>query len=244
MKVQIGTYNIQHGVDRLHYLKTKEWKVDLPAVVNAIRTMELDICGLQEVYDHDSLDGGKEQAKVIGEQLGYYYAFAKGSVYRWGECGNALVSKFPILSTRLIPMQVPMEKRIEGAYYDDRVMLVAELSINGRTVTVICTHFGLHADELNLAVDSVRAVVGEIKTPMIFMGDLNFGPSEHYYGRLCEVMTDTATLMKVSDNTFPSEAPNNRIDYIFVNDQVKVLDACVPELIVTDHRPYKIVVDI
>jgi endonuclease/exonuclease/phosphatase family metal-dependent hydrolase len=45
MKVQIGTYNIQHGVDRLHYLKTKEWKVDLPAVVNAIRTMELDICG-------------------------------------------------------------------------------------------------------------------------------------------------------------------------------------------------------
>ena len=228
MKVQIGTYNIQHGVDRLHYLKTKEWKVDLPAVVNAIRTMELDICGLQEVYDHDSLDGGKEQAKVIGEQLGYYYAFAKGSVYRWGECGNALVSKFPI----------------EGAYYDDRVMLVAELSINGRTVTVICTHFGLHADELNLAVDSVRAAVGEIKTPMIFMGDLNFGPSEHYYGRLCEVMTDTAMLMKVSDNTFPSEAPNNRIDYIFVNDQVKVLDACVPELIVTDHRPYKIVVDI
>ena len=53
MSFKIGTYNIQHGVDRLHFLKTKETKINLTAIVEAIRKMDLDICGLNEVWNHN-----------------------------------------------------------------------------------------------------------------------------------------------------------------------------------------------
>ena len=244
MRIKIGTYNIQHGVDRLHYLKTKEWKVDLPAVVEAIRTMDLDICGMQEVYNHYELDWGKEQAKVIAESLGYHYAFAKGGTFRWGECGNALISKYPILSTRLIPLHISDEQRVDGRLYEDRVILVVELEVNGKGITVMCTHYGLYGDEINLAIAATREIVKDCKTPLLFMGDLNFGPNEGHYAKLCEILTDTAVSMNKVENTFPSEAPNNRIDYIFTNGQIKIVDACVPDLVVTDHRPYVVVAEI
>ena len=244
MNVKIGTYNIQHGVDRLHYLKTKEPKVDLAAVVDAIRTMGLDICGLQEVYDHFELDWGKEQAKAIADQLGYNFAFAEGSHFRWGKCGNALISKYPILSTRKIPLHVPVEQRVEGRHYEDRVILIAELDICGKIITVICSHYGLYGDEMQLAIEKTREAVRDCKTPLLFMGDLNFGPRDGFYTELCEILTDTAVLMNKAENTFPSEAPNDRIDYIFTNGKIKIVDACVPDLVVTDHRPYTVVVEI
>ena len=244
MNVKIGTYNIQHGVDRLHFLKTKESKVDLTAVVDAIRTMELDICGLQEVYDHFNYDWGKEQAKAIAEQLGYHFVFAEGSLFRWGKCGNALISKYPILSTRLIPLHILAEQRVEGRLYEDRVILIAKLDVEGTVITVMCTHYGLNGDELNLAIEATHEAVKNCKTPLLFMGDLNFGPTTGYYAKLCDFLTDSAVLMNKTENTFPSEAPNNRIDYIFTNGQIKIVDVCVPELVVTDHRPYTIIAEI
>ena len=57
MSFKIGTYNIQHGVDRLHFLKTKETKINLTAIVEAIRKMDLDICGLNEVWNHEAIPG-------------------------------------------------------------------------------------------------------------------------------------------------------------------------------------------
>lgn len=250
MSIKIGTYNIQHGVDRLHLLKTKEVKLDLKLIEEAVRKMDLDICGLNEVWNHpmiEGIEGECNQAKVIAERLGYpYYFFAKAIPHgKGGEYGNALISKYPILSTRCVPLHIPVEERVvEKGYYEDRVILVAEISINGNVLTVLNSHFGLNSDEIDQAIEVVREVVQECKTPLLLMGDLNFFPSQIYYSKLCEILTDTATLMNNAQNTFTSEDPQYRIDYIFINDQVKILSNSVPEIIASDHRPYTVVAEI
>ena len=51
-------------------------------------------------------------------------------------------------------------------------------------------------------------------------------------------MTDTATAFENADaKTFPSDKPVEKIDYIFVSRDIKVLSAYVPEIIASDHRP-------
>ena len=250
MSIKIGTYNIQHGVDRLYYLETQKTRLDLKSIAEAIRKMDLDICGLNEVWNHpliEGVEGECNQAKVLAERLGYpYYFFAKAIPHgKGGEYGNALLSKYPIVSARCIPLHIPVEQRaVEKGYYEDRVLLVAEISVDGTVLTVLDSHFGLNGDEIDQAIEAVGEVVSECKTPVLLMGDLNFFPNQVYYSKLCEILTDTATMMNNAQNTFTSENPQYRIDYIFVNDQVKILSNSVPEIIASDHRPYTVVAEI
>lgn len=246
MNIKIGTFNIQSGVDRKYYLETKTVRRDVSLAANAIRELGLDICGLNEI-NNEEMVGGIHEPKKIAEQLGYHYAFAKALAYPNYErdYGNALVSRYPILSTKCVPIHLPVEQRIQGrGRYEDRVILCAEILVEGKIFTVMCAHFGLYEDEIALAVDIVRECVKNCHTPLLVLGDFNLTPESQPYSHLCEFLTDTALLLNANKNTFPSEAPTKRIDYIFKNADVKVLTGCVPELVVSDHRPYVITVDI
>ena len=248
VNIKIGTFNIQHGVDRLHLLATNETKLNLTAISDAIKEMNLDICGLNEVWNHKPIEGVEgecNQAEFIAEKLGYHYFFAKAIPHGFdgGEYGNALVSKYPILSAKCIPLHIPEEQRGEG-YYEDRVILQAEIDVYGKVITVLSSHFGLVQDEMTLAVDTVRELVKECKMPVILMGDFNFEPNSPHYPRLSEILTDTAALMNKAEATHPSEAPVKRIDYIFINDQVTCLDFNVPDLIISDHKPCTAVIEV
>lgn len=51
-------------------------------------------------------------------------------------------------------------------------------------------------------------------------------------------MRDTAELFDSEKLSFPSDAPNRKIDYIFVSNDVSVLDADIPPIVASDHRPH------
>jgi endonuclease/exonuclease/phosphatase family metal-dependent hydrolase len=247
MHINIGTFNIQSGMDRKYYLSTKVGRQDFNLTVNAIRNLKLDICGLNEVPNSELLGGGVNAPKLIGEALGYHYAFAKAIVRSDGvtEYGNALVSRYPILSTKCVLIHLPEEQRIAGRRaYEDRVILCAEILVDAKIITVMCAHFGLYDDEIALAVETLRKCVEECKTPLLVMGDFNLTPDSEYYKPLCTFLTDTVTDPSQAYDTFPSEAPIKRIDYIFKNEGIKFLTASVPEVIASDHRPFTVIADI
>jgi endonuclease/exonuclease/phosphatase family metal-dependent hydrolase len=51
-------------------------------------------------------------------------------------------------------------------------------------------------------------------------------------------MKDTADLFSHPLLSFPSDAPDRKIDYIFVSKDVEVLTADIPAIVASDHRPH------
>jgi len=238
MTLQVGTFNIQHGAHYPTRLSTGVARIDLVAVADAIADMGLDICGLNEVRNQENVAGLCHQARVIAERLGFYYAFARAIDHKGGEYGNAIVSRYPILSCTSVPLIVPAEERIEGEKYEDRVVLSAVLSVDGRELSVLVTHFGLYDVEQALAADTVCRLAEQATTPLVLMGDFNVTPDSPYIARISRVLTDTAVLLDGDGRTFPSNEPKGKIDYIFANRGLRVLSARVPSVLCSDHRPF------
>ena len=238
MTIKVGTFNILHGRNYLRYLQTQEECIDLGLFSDAIREMGLEICGLNEVRNQENVEGLCNQAKVIGEALGYQWLFARAIDNRGGHYGNALVTKYPILNSRAVPMAVPARERLEDVRYEDRVLLIADLQVGDRVLTVFVTHFGLAADEIAYDVETVKREVAACRNPLIFMGDLNFTPDHPAYAALCDFLRDSANAAEGSVLTFPSTDPDRKIDYLFTAGDCAVTGAYVPERVVSDHRPF------
>ncbi len=236
MKLNIATYNIQHCRDYVRSKGAESEIIDIDKVASTVKGFGADICGLNEVYNKEMLDGGADQAKAIAESLGYYSYFARAIDYRGFEYGNALVSRFPITSTRKVPLVVPQNMR-KKERYEDRVLLVAELDVNGEPFTVMVCHFGLSDEEQTLAADTVLAEVKKIKTPLVFMGDLNVRPESEIISRLRSSLCDVSHFCGTEPPTFDSLNPDRKIDYIFANNSVKIISTDVPRVVCSDHLP-------
>lgn len=237
MQIRIGTYNIQHGKWHGHFLETGEEIIDLVADAAVIRNAGLDICGLNEVRNQEQVEGLCHQAKVIAEELGYHFVFAPAIDYRGGTYGNALVSRYPILACRSCPIVVPEDEREQGVRYEDRVLLVAELVVEDKPLTVLVCHFGLHVTEMRRAIQVIRRELATVSGEAVLMGDFNLTPDSPEYATLAKLMRDSAPQGE-DLLTFPSHDPQVKIDYLFTSASICATDVAVLETTQSDHRPY------
>lgn len=233
MKLKVMTFNIQHG--RNHNLEGDV--IDLDAVVSNVTLQKPDIVGLNEVrsgkhFDHFS--GLSDQPAYIAEKFGYNYRFGK-SITIFGDCeyGNAVFSKFRILNSEVIAIPDPDEK-LEGYYYESRSLIRTDYEIEGKRLTVLNSHFGLAPNEQTNAVDLVFSIVKEVENPVILMGDFNMTPENENVKRLSGIFEDVHRSLNKAIPTYPSNSPDERIDYIFVKG-LKVESADTVKKIVSDH---------
>ena len=237
-RLKIGTYNLQHGVLHKKRLETGEITVDLSATATVLREFAPDVCALNEIYGNEESRFGN-QPRQLSEMLGYpYHAFARAICNKRGEYGNGLLSKFPIRATRLIPLVIPEELRSPDArFYEDRVLLIATLDVNGKELTVMACHFGLRNGEKTLAVDTVLKEAAAISGPIVLLGDFNITPNSDHYARLAKIFSDTAALCQDTLLTHPSDAPRKKIDYIFTRGDIHAENVTVPAVVASDHLP-------
>ena len=93
MKIKFMSYNTQHCLNFI----TRE--IDFDIMADAIIKCGADVIGLQEMRDESEDEEYKAQAKIIAEKLGFYYYFAKAIDVRGNNpYGNALLSRYPIIS--------------------------------------------------------------------------------------------------------------------------------------------------
>ena len=111
--------------------------------------------------------------------------------------------------------------------------LKAELE-NG--LRVLVTHFGLESDEQENAVKTVLENIRDEKC--ILMGDFNVVPNNELLDPIRARLIDTSLGFCENKLSFPSDKPNVKIDYIFVSPDIEVVNADIPELIASDHRPH------
>ena len=233
--MRIMTYNIQHGRD---YHTPDRDNILLSQTADVIRELDPVFCTLNEVRNEGALPGYTDQAKAIGDALGWQHYFAEAIRFD-GEnpYGNAIVSKYPITEAETILIPDPAEKKYDG-YYETRCVLKAVLDIDGKPFTVFTAHFGLNPDEAENAVNTVLSETRKCKTPFALQGDFNLQPDSPLLRPLFEELVDTACAGFGPMFTFSSDDPFEKIDYIFVSKDVNVLSADAPAIIASDHTPY------
>ncbi|NLC69615.1 MAG: hypothetical protein GX754_12725 [Clostridiaceae bacterium] len=236
MILKIMSYNICSGRNF-----NNDKKINVRDAGRVIQKYGPDIVGLNEVRglgNAEQFFTGQEQ--TLAEMLGYHYYFAKAIDFDSGPYGNALLSRFPIIYAETRMIEDPPVKD-EDAYYETRCILKARLDVNGG-LNVYVSHYGLANSEKLNAVKKTLELMKTDKGPLIFMGDLNMEPDDERLVPIFEVLKDTAGPSAGPGNdkllTFPSDAPEIKIDYIFVSRNIKVLSSMVPAETTSDHRPY------
>lgn len=220
--LQLMTYNIRVGAGRdglltpVKYLTSSENK--LQKIVSAIRSLDPDIIGLQEVR-------GTAQAEFLADSLGMSYVYLSHEDSRL-EWGLAVLSKFRITDH--------YGKFIRHDEKKPRVALVCTIELPDSIVTIINVHF--HLGDYDEQIEKTIRLMSYVTEPVILMGDLNLIDPDDGLAPIKRKLVDTC---EVVDSKFSQEAKeigthrfgSKRLDYIFVDpNRFSVLEAgLIPE---------------
>lgn len=231
--LRIMTFNTQHCALYTNYLKNREQKIDTERFAQEISKVAPDIVGLNEIRGNDTRGFYGEQTELLKDFSGMPYSFFAPAIrFDDGPYGNAMLSRLEPLSVENIKIPDPEERKY-GGYYETRCLIKAKFEGG---LTVLITHFGLNPDEVENAITAVLENIEDEKC--IFMGDLNLGENDARLDAIREKMVDTASVYGKGLLTFPSNAPEIKLDYIFVSKDIKVKSVFIPSDVVSDHLPF------
>lgn len=155
----VATLNIWHD--------QRNWPARLPLLVEALRQVDADVIGLQEVLE-DAGKGLPNQAATLAEALGHRSIFvstdAEGSARRYG---NAILTRLPIVDHDWKKLE-PLD--------DYRTALRVRVSAGGRPVDVVNTHMHHTAEGGAIRARQTAdllAWLGQRDAPLIVLGDFN-----------------------------------------------------------------------
>ncbi len=221
------TFNTQHCKNYV------EGHIDFDIMATAIKACAPDIVGLNEMRGESDHPEYEAQVEKLRELTGMKYCyFAKAKQFKNGPYGNGFLSNIPILNAEIVMIPDPDPRGYDG-YYETRCVLKAELEGG---VTVLVSHFGLNPDEQENAVATV--VTNLVDKKCVLMGDFNLTPDNPILVPIQGRMKDTAEVFDEEKLSFPSDAPDCKIDYIFVSPDAKIITADVPAIVASDHRPH------
>ena len=229
--MKVMTFNVQHCLDY------KKNRINIPLFYKTIGNLDIDVCGLNEVRGKGRLWGYTDQTNAIGDGLGYNRYFAEAIKVRGtSPYGNALVTKYEIVSSETIKIPDP-EDRTEDGCFESRCVLKAILNCEGKNICVLVCHMGLEMSERVNAVKTICEIIDETDLPIILMGDFNTVPRNDVLKPIYDRLNDTDDLSAVKAfPTYASYEPQDKIDYIFYRglECKKVETYCE---VVSDHFP-------
>ena len=219
------TFNIQsglHGLDR---------------VAEVIRKASPDVVALQEVDRGTRRANGLDQAHELAKRTGLTHSahFATTRM-AGGEYGVALVSRFPIRSTRFYELPTPRGLEPRGVAH-------AVLDLDGQDISVYVTHLTNLPRRSELRFDQARFIARLVRDdprPVLLMGDLNDAPDSpallHLKRRLADAF---ARKGRGPDETYPlpSLLPDLRLDYVLSSPELAARDVYVLREVASDHYP-------
>ncbi|MEW6723811.1 MAG: endonuclease/exonuclease/phosphatase family protein [Bacillota bacterium] len=220
------SYNIRHGrgLDR---------RVSLDRIATVLADSGADIIGLNEVDRRVPRSRWQDQARFLGQQLGFNHVF--GTNVRWallGEYGNALLSRFPITEYRNYRLPGPDGRS------EPRGLLVAKIRVGQVELNVGVTHLGVTAAERRGQLAEVARIMAELNGPVILLGDFNLSASAPEM----EILTQTLSRAGGGEPllTYPANRPVADIDHLFYRGLYPIR-AEVLESEASDHRPVRVI---
>lgn len=226
---RVMTYNIHHG-------EGLDGKVDLQRIATVIQSERADIVALQEVDKGVQRTGRRDLPGELAALTGMMCVFSNNFHYQGGEYGNAVLTRFPVLSATNSHYQMIRTNEQRG-------ILQVALSVHGRKLVLMNTHIDSRPDDTERLLH-VREIESLTKQwpglPVVICGDFNDTPGSRVYQRMRDTFLDTwETGSQGQGYTFPAIRPVKRIDYIWIsrNNPFETLAAHVPQSDASDHLP-------
>ena len=232
--LRIATYNIHKGVQGLGPTK----RLEIHNLVHAVEQFDADLVCLQEVRSHHRklarhFPGWPEQGQadyLLPE--GYEAVYRTNALTRHGEHGNALLSRWPVVSTG--------HEDVSDHRFEQRGLLHVVVQVEGKAVHVIVVHLGLLAASRDRQIQRMgQYLAREVPADerLVVAGDFN-----DWGDRLHQPMADLdlRTFEGIRLATFPSRLPVLHLDRIYTRG-LKPLHAQVPRgrawARMSDHLP-------
>ncbi len=213
--ITIATYNIHKGLS--HFNR----RVVLHELRDRLRELDADIVFLQEVQGRHTGHAERyqnypesAQHEFIAEEIWPHAAYGMNSVYEAGHHGNAILSRFPILSSQ--------NRDVSAHRFESRGLLHSEIAIaEGQVIHCLCAHFGLFArgrrTQTNALVDYVRSEIPP-DAPLIIAGDFN-----DWRNQVNHTLSDELDIHDVFHlhsgkpaRSYPAALPMLRLDRIYI----------------------------
>lgn len=216
MRLTVGTYNV------------KGFRAGVGRVAAVVRDASPDLLLVQEA-------GRKRAFRRFCRELGMEFA---SSHRPFSRIRNAVAVRPPWTVVRAEAQRLPRLGRTIP-----RGFVTVVVRRETTRVTVVCVHLGLapreRVEHARIITDTLAVASG----PVVIGGDLNEGPEGDAARWIAERFFDVWSLLDVADagETFPATVPTARIDYLFVNDLLRPVDAVVTggDAVqrASDHRP-------
>ncbi|HEY0823559.1 MAG TPA: endonuclease/exonuclease/phosphatase family protein [Ramlibacter sp.] len=207
--LRIATYNIHKGVQGLGPAR----RLEIHNLGHAVEQLDADVVCLQEVR---KLHRREERYFTRWPELpqaeflcpeGYFAVYQTNARTKHGEHGNALLSRWPVVSHG--------HEDMSDHRFEQRGLLHVELQVKRRKVHVIVLHLGLVAGSRVRQVEQmVRFIEREIPrtAPVVVAGDFN-----DWGGKLRSTMNSHGFQDFVAERalTYPSRLPITQLDYVY-----------------------------
>ncbi|MDQ3441393.1 MAG: endonuclease/exonuclease/phosphatase family protein [Planctomycetota bacterium] len=224
------TYNIHHaeGVDK---------KLDLERIAAVIRALEPDFVALQEVDKGTKRAGGVDQPGELARLTNMHVVFGAAMPHDGGEYGNAVLTRAPILKSRVVPLSWK-----EGNRREPRCAVSARVDVAAAgTIEFISTHLDHTRDESDrpAQAEAINAAWRDASATTILAGDFNCEAGS----APLETISREWTLVSGADPAAPTccgAKPTKNIDHVFVkpSERWRVIEhRVIDEPVASDHRP-------
>lgn len=207
--LRVATWNIHKGVQGLGPAK----RLEIHNIGHAIEQLDADLVCLQEVRLHNRREAKRfarwpeqPQAEFLAPE-GYEPVYRTNAITRHGEHGNALLSRWPVLSHQ--------HEDMSDHRFEQRGLLHTEVQLAGRTVHVLVVHLGLvPASRVRQVVqlqDYIRREIADAD-PVIVAGDFND------WGQGLTRLMARAGLQEFDAGrtpTYPARLPLAQLDHVY-----------------------------
>lgn len=207
--LRVATYNIHKGVQGMGPTR----RLEIHNLGHAVEQLDADVVCLQEVrklHRREQLYFNRWPELPQAEYLcpeGYYAVYQTNARTKHGEHGNALLSRWPVVSHG--------HEDMSDHRFEQRGLLHVQLQVKRRTVHVIVLHLGLIAGsrvrQLERLADFIDREIPRT-APLLVAGDFN-----DWGGKLRPVMNGHGFKDFVGERalTYPSRLPLTQLDYVY-----------------------------
>lgn len=216
----IATYNIHGAVGT-------DGRFSPQRVADVLREIGADIVALQEV----PLGGTMTPNVLAALQDATGFAAAEGPAYDRPErrYGNAVLSRYPIVSVRSIDLSFGSRER--------RGAVDADIDCHGHLLRVVATHLGLRIGERREQIRKLLRMFDTEEMPVILLGDIN---EWFVWGQALRWLVSHFQPVP-APKTFPSRRPLFALDRIWIRPRHRLVHVKVHKSrlarIASDHLP-------
>ncbi len=233
--LRIATYNIAKGVQGVGPAR----RLEIHNLGHAVEQLDADVVCLQEVRKHNHQHArhfdrwpDQPQADFLAPE-GYEAVYQTNAVTRHGEHGNALLSRWPVVSQK--------HEDMSDHALEQRGLLHVVVQFDRRPVHVVVLHLGLIAGSRARQVAQLGTYLQRevpADTPLVVAGDLNDWGGQLRPAMNALALHDCPTTPPV--RTFPARLPLAQLDYVYARG-LKPLSVHVPRGRIwwrmSDHLP-------